>query len=147
VQTALAALLAKRDYAAGEARAKLIERGANPDDAAAVIADFTARGYLNDARFAEKYVSYAARRGQGPARIARELRERGVAAALITEALASGPDWRKLCDDLRRRRFGAAAPKVWADKAKQARFLQYRGFSSDHIKFHSGLDDDTPQDE
>lgn len=139
-------MLAKRDYALGEARAKLVERGASASDATAAVADFASRGYLNDARFAEKYVSYGARRGQGPSRIARELRERGVESQLITDALAAGPDWRELCDELRRRRFGAAAPRSWAEKAKQARFLQYRGFSSDHIKFHSGIADDS-QDE
>jgi SOS response regulatory protein OraA/RecX len=33
-------------------------------------------------------------------------------------------------------------PESWSDKARQARFLQYRGFSSDHIRFALGSDFD-----
>ena len=134
MQTALAALLAKRDYAVAEAQAKLVERGASTELAAATIADFKTRGYLNDSRFAEKYVIFGARRGHGPIRIARDLRERGVRQDDVAVALECGPDWRELCEDLRRRRFGAAAPVSWAEKGRQARFLQYRGFSSDHMR-------------
>lgn len=140
VQSALAGLLARRDYATAEARERLIERGAAPELAAASIADFTAKGYLNDARFAEKYVNYAAQKGLGPRRIVQELRERGLANELIESALLQGPDWRSLCENLRRRRFGAVPPRTWADKARQARFLQYRGFSSDHMRLPTDFD-------
>lgn len=141
MQTALAALLAKRDHAQGEALALLVERGAPADVAAAVIQEFAARGYLDDARFAERYVSYSAHRGQGPLRIARDLRERGVAAEQIDAALKNGPDWKALCEELRRRRFGAPKPGSWAEKGRQARFLQYRGFSSDHMRLAIDADE------
>jgi len=144
VQTALATLLARRDYAIAEAEAKLIERGAPPEVAAAVVADFAARGYLNDSRYAEKYLSYAARSGHGPVRIARDLRERGVSNEAIALAMDHGPDWRALCEDLRQRRFGPDAPASWAEKGRQARFLQYRGFSSDHMRLAVRPDPDEP---
>lgn len=132
--------MAKRDYATQEARALLIERGADPALAEAAVSGFAARGFLDDTRFAEKYVSYAARRGLGPLRIARELRDRGIGPELLAAALQAGHDWPALCEDLRRRRFGAAGPKSWAEKGRQARFLQYRGFSSDHMRLSPGLD-------
>ena len=144
MQTALATLLTRRDYAISEAEAKLIERGAPPAVAAAVVADFAARGYLNDGRYAEKYLSYAARSGHGPVRIARDLRERGVSQEAIAAALAQGPDWRALCEELRQRRFGPAAPASWAEKGRQARFLQYRGFSSDHMRLAMSPDPTEP---
>jgi regulatory protein len=134
VQTALATLLARRDYAIAEAEAWLIQRGAPSGLAAAAVADFVARGYLNDSRYAEKYLSYAARSGHGPVRIARELRERGISSEAIARAMGQGPDWRVLCEELRQRRFGPDAPASWAEKGRQARFLQYRGFSSDHMR-------------
>jgi regulatory protein len=31
------------------------------------------------------------------------------------------------------RRFGAEVPQDWPERARQSRFLQYRGFSNDHI--------------
>ena len=148
MQTALATLLTRRDYAISEAEAKLIERGAPPEVAAAVVADFAARGYLNDGRYAEKYLGYAARTGHGPVRIVRDLRERGVSNEAIALALDHGPDWRALCEELRQRRFGPAAPASWAEKGRQARFLQYRGFSSDHMRLavRPNPDDPDPTD-
>ena len=67
-----------------------------------------------------------------------------VAAALaeIAEALQAGPDFAALCRDVRRRRFGAELPAEWKERARQSRFLQYRGFSSDHIRSAFGPDFD-----
>ena len=36
--------------------------------------------------------------------------------------------------EVRRRKFGASAPRNLGERAKQARFLQYRGFSTDQIR-------------
>ena len=107
---------------------------------AAVIAELTAERILDDARFASQYVAYHAQRGQGPRRIAMDLGARGVAPALIEAALAAGPDWAALAREVRTRRFGLTPPESWAEKAKQGRFLQYRGFSSDHIRSALGPD-------
>ena len=43
-------------------------------------------------------------------------------------------DFVKLARDARIRKFGATIPKDRKERAKQARFLQYRGFSTDHIR-------------
>ena len=53
---------------------------------------------------------------------------------LAEAALADGPDWAALARQVRQGRFGARPPADWREKARQARFLQYRGFSSDHIR-------------
>jgi regulatory protein len=52
-----------------------------------VVADLTARGYLDDALFARHWVETRSARGYGRARLAAELRARGVAPALVHEAL------------------------------------------------------------
>jgi regulatory protein len=62
-----------------------------------------------------------------------ELKEAGLDDATIEQALASAPDFHAIARDLRIRRFGADAPPDWAERARQSRFLQYRGFSNDHI--------------
>jgi regulatory protein len=54
-----------------------------------VVADLTARGYLDDEAFAHHWVATRAERGYGPARLRAELRARGVAAPLIEAALAA----------------------------------------------------------
>src|SRR2546430_4325773 len=96
------------------------------------------RGVLDDRRFAENYVNWHAGRGQGPIRIAAQLRRCGLPEALVDAALAGGPDWQALARRARSARFGPQPPASWAEKARQARFLQYRGFSSDHIRAATG---------
>jgi regulatory protein len=140
---AAVALLARRDFSSGELKEKLLARGFEAEAAAATVEALTAAGALNDARFASNYVAYHAARGQGPVRIAADLRARGLAATLIDSALAEGPDWRARARALRERRFGRAPPASWRERARQGRFLQYRGFSSDHIRAALGADPDT----
>jgi regulatory protein len=138
---AAAALLARRDYPRRELESCLLEQGFEPESVAALLDELVAQRVVDDARYAERYVAYHAGRGHGPARIERELAALGLAAELIRAALAAGPDWRALAQVQRARRFGAAVPSTWAEKARQARFLQYRGFSPDHIRSALGADD------
>src|SRR5205823_7079697 len=126
-------LLARRDYATGELRARLQRKGFGADVVEATIGELIDEGALNDARYAENYVTYSASRGQGPLRIAAELKVLELPADLIEAALIAGPEWGALAGQVRSRKFGSEPPADWPEKARQARFLQYRGFSSDHI--------------
>jgi regulatory protein len=137
---AAVAFLARRDYACGELAGKLRERGFEPALVQTLVADFASRRLLDDARYAGHYVDYHRARGQGPMRIRRDLEAFGVAAALIDAALAAVADWAAVAREVRRRRFGPEAPADWAGKGRQARFLQYRGFSNDHIRSALGPD-------
>src|SRR4051812_36154326 len=142
VRASAIALLARRDFATGELRRKLTHQGYTKDVATEAVDELAAEGVLNDARYAEHYVSYHADRGEGPLRIEAELKEFGLASELIQAALDGGPDWKARARDVRIRRFGADVPETWTDKAKQARFLQYRGFSGDQIRAALGPDFD-----
>jgi regulatory protein len=141
-RTAAIAQLARRDFASGELRLKLESLGYDGAIVAGLIAQLTEERILNDARCAEHYVAYHAARGYGPLRIAADLRSLGLPDALIDSALGTGPDWRKLAQEVRARKFGVETPEEWAEKTRQARFLQYRGFSSDHIRAATGADFD-----
>lgn len=140
LRAAALTLLARRDWLTGELSAKLQAAGADGQATAAVIAELLEERLLDDARYAERYVASRAERGQGPLRIAADLGSLGAPRELIEAAIASGPDWRALAGAVRRRKFGAAPADSWAEKARQARFLQYRGFSSDHIRAATGAD-------
>jgi regulatory protein len=142
VRGAAVEMLARRDFASGELREKLSSQGYDADLAAETVAELAAGGIINDVRFAENFVSYHANRGQGPVRIAADLKALGLPDGTIDVALQAGPDWRALAREARIRKFGLAGPESWAEKAKQARFLQYRGFSSDHIRAAIGPDFD-----
>ncbi len=142
-RAAAVALLARRDLSSAELRERLGTRGFGPEATAAALAELAAEGALNDERYAHNYVAYHAGRGRGPIRIGTDLRARGLPQELIEAALESGPDWRAAAAAVRARRFGKAAPANWREKARQARFLQYRGFSADHIRAATGADPDT----
>jgi len=135
-------LLARRDYGSGELAGKLGQRGFAAPVIQPLIEALRARRLLDDERYAGHFVQYRATRGQGPARIRRELAQAGVAQTLIDAALASVSDWAEIACQVRRRRFGAKPPASWPEKGRQARFLQYRGFTNDHIRSALGPDFD-----
>jgi regulatory protein len=105
-----------------------------------VIGELVEERALNDSRYAANYVRSAAARGHGPVRICAQLKALELADELIEAALAEGPDWQVLAREVRGRKFGPDPPSEGLDRARQARFLQYRGFSSDHIR--SAIDAD-----
>ena len=143
VRAAAIGLLARRDFASGELRRKLASQGYHAEQVVEAVTELVEEGVLNDARYAENFVSYHAARGEGPLRIEAELKAIDVPESLIQPALAAGPDWKARAREVRSRRFGAEVPESWPEKAKQGRFLQYRGFSSDHIRAALGPDFDT----
>jgi regulatory protein len=142
-RAAAVALLARKDFTSGELLARLAQQGFAAAPAHEAVGELTREGIVNDARYAENYVAYHTGRGQGPVRLAADLRARGVAPELIEAALAHGPDWRAAARRARERRFGKPLPDSWRERARQGRFLQYRGFSSDHIRAATGADPDT----
>jgi regulatory protein len=127
------ALLGRREYASGELAAALTRKGYAREAVTEVVAALLDERLLDDTRYAEALVRQLVTRGQGPSRIRQELQQAGIAAALIESAIASGPDWCALAREVRARKFGAVPPTVWSERARQMRFLQYRGFSNDHI--------------
>jgi regulatory protein len=134
VRAAAVKLLAGRDFASSELVEKLESKGYDPQVVAAAVADLIDGKILDDARYAEHFVAYHANRGHGPVRIAADLKSAYLPQGIIDTALASGPNWPSLAREARIRKFGLHSPATWAEKARQARFLQYRGFSSDDIR-------------
>ena len=93
------------------------------------------QGLQSDDRFAGAFVQSRINQGKGPVRIRLDLSQRGVSDAVIEMALeASAADWHGLAREVRERKFGPGEPADFKAKAKQMRFLQYRGFEQDHIQ-------------
>jgi regulatory protein len=137
-------LLSRRDFCSRELAEKLKAQGYEPETVQGVVDELCERGYVNDERYVQQYVALHAERGRGPQRIQRELSQLGLDPALIESAVAGGEDWAQRARELRIRRFGLQLPVDWLSKAKQARFLQYRGFSNDHIR--AALDSEVSDD-
>jgi regulatory protein len=64
-----------------------------------------------------------------------ELREKGIDSDLVEELLqASAVDWLTCIARVREKKYGPARPANFRAQARQARFLEYRGFSSEQIR-------------
>ena len=113
---------------------KLIRRGFDAADVQLALDVLQAEGLLSDARYAEAYVAARSARGFGPIRIVEELRRRGVSAD-AREAACPRDDrhWGALATAAREKRFGAAPPRDFTERARQTRFLVQRGFARAHI--------------
>jgi regulatory protein len=121
-------LLAYRDRASEELRARLVQDGYAPAVAADVVADLLRVGLLDDTRFAASTVRVLATvRGYGRTRVLRELQARGVDPSISAAALAHGlSDDDEVASALRLARVFAARPG--ADVGRLAARLTRKGF-------------------
>lgn len=134
VRRAAMDLLARREHGRVELERKLRKRGAPDELLAAALDRLSDEGLLSEARYLEAYIRSRSTGGHGPARIREELLQRGLAKTAVNEALAqSGIDWPGLLQELWQRRFSGVRPSDPKERAKQARFLAYRGFSLEMI--------------
>ncbi|HLS79827.1 MAG TPA: regulatory protein RecX [Steroidobacter sp.] len=148
LETAAVRLLARREYSSEELRRKLLARGGDPDKVQTVLDKLSATRMLSDQRYAASFVHHHTSRGQGPVRIRAELRQQGVNETLIEKQVdEAGADWATLAAQVRRRRFGDALPRDARERAKQARFLQYRGFTAEQIRAALKMDVDADFEE
>ena len=127
--------LARREHSCTELESKLIDKGCEADLARQVTARLAAERLVSDARFAESLVRARRNRGYGPVRIQKELAQKGIGKAAIDAVLdARAREWTQDIERVRRKRFGAGLPRSYAERARQAKFLQYRGFTFDQIQ-------------
>lgn len=136
-------MLARREHSEFELTRKLQQRDFPADVIDKVIAALIADRLLSNERYAESYVRMRSARGYGPVRIRLEMQERGVEEVLIETYLDDADiDWSGLAREVRVRKFGEEPPAAFEQRARQMRFLQYRGFS--HAQMNAalkGLDD------
>jgi len=124
-------LLARREHTRAELARKLSPHGTS-EEIATVLNELARTGLQSDARFAESYVRSQAAR-LGAARLRQTLRTKGVATELIESGLIDLPDEMERAREVWGKKF-TAPPIDTREWAKQARFLQGRGFSSEVIR-------------
>jgi regulatory protein len=124
-------LLARREHTRAELARKLGGLGTR-EEIDAVLADLEQNGLLSDARAAAAYVRGHAGR-LGAARLRQTLRTKGVAGELIEEQVAELPDELTRAREVWAKKFGTV-PADAREWARQARFLQSRGFATDVIR-------------
>jgi regulatory protein len=134
--------LARHDRSAAELTAKLQEKGYDREICAQVVADLVREHLVDDRRYVEQVLTYRAARGQGPNKIRYELEKKGLDKALVADSITAFGDWNAAALRAREKKFGASLPTLYADKARQSRFLAYRGFTGAQIRLVLGFDEE-----
>lgn len=126
-------LLERRDYGSEELCAKLVEKGAEPDEARAAVRYMVRVGFIDDERYAATVVRHYAAKGYGVGRVREELRRRKLDRELWDAALAELPEPDETVDALLRAKLrGKAADRDTIRKAGAA--LVRRGFTWEAVK-------------
>tara|TARA_R110001606_G_scaffold234823_1_gene382614 strand:- start:270 stop:1361 length:1092 start_codon:yes stop_codon:yes gene_type:complete len=145
--------LSRREYGKAELKQKLIDKEQDPEKIDALLDEFEEKGYQSDYRTTLMLIRENIRKGRGRGRIKQEFYRKKIAMPgnideLIDMAntesdefsefvdndadnLVDGVDWLKLAVIARTKKYGNEIPVEQKEKAKQLRFLQYRGFNTD----------------
>jgi regulatory protein len=122
-------LLARREHSRDELARKLSPYAESPEILEGVLRDLESRKQLSNERFAEIRAHWLARK-YGAAKIRQDLKAKGVENELVERISAEGELERAQAILARKYRVPAATRE---ERARRARFLQGRGFSSDVI--------------
>lgn len=145
--------LSRREYGRAELKQKLLDKEQDPEQIEALLDEFRDKGYQSDYRTTLMLIRENIRKGRGRGRIKQAFYQKKMPmpsnvdelidmAQAESEAfsefvdddedsLVEGVDWLKLAVTARTKKYGDALPTDQKQKARQLRFLQYRGFKSE----------------
>ena len=125
-------LLARREHSRKELHQKLTSRHFEDAVIEETLLALAQERLQSDERFVEVFVKSKVEKGLGPLRIRQALSEHNIPDELISDYLVD-QQWVSLAVGVRQKRFGFQIPSDYNARAKQMRFLQYRGFSHEQI--------------
>lgn len=126
-------LLTARDYSRHELSQKLLKRGFTQEDVQTALSDLESAGLLNDANYINNYIQQLYNKGYGPQRIALALKQKGLMQDIEQINAVTDNAWHENLKKTWQKRFKGVYPTTLKERAKQFRFLQYRGFTQDQI--------------
>lgn len=126
------AVLTRKEFSKAELIEKLATYAANREEVINLVNELSEQNYQSDQRVADIVLSSQKRKGKGPQRIKLALKNKKINSELIQEELKE-IDWVEQAYQLKIKKFGTTVEKDPKLKAKQIRFLQYRGFDMDAI--------------
>ncbi len=129
-------MLAGREYLRSQLATKLEKKFDNSPLIPDVLDQLAAENLQSDHRFVEAFIRSRISRGQGYTRIRLDLKSRGADNNLIDQLLVDADiDWYELARNTAILKFGNNEKVDAKEKAKRMRFLQYRGFNFEQIKY------------
>jgi regulatory protein len=132
--------LARRAHARGDLRRRLVRKQHPPAAVDAALERLTARGLLDDGRFAEQYAALRATRGKGPARLLRDLVAQGVERRTAEDAVGRALEDEGIDPQLEARAVAAKRARqldglpVPVRKRRLLAFLLRRGYGGPELK-------------
>lgn len=133
--------LSRREHSRYELQQKLLAKGCEPQAINALLVEFAEKDYQSDERCAYMIIRESVRKNRGRAHIREALKRARLdlpysldelieqaGVSVLDESEAEAVDWLKLAVEARTKKYGGDIPSTPKDKAKQLRFLQYRGF-------------------
>ena len=126
--------LARREHSRSELLRKLA-RFDKLDQSEALLTELVEMGHQSDQRFAEQISRARVSAGKGPMMLLQELSRNKIDAIIIEELMATLIDqWHGLAETVRVKKFGTKLPSDYKEWARQSRFLQQRGFTTEQIR-------------
>ena len=121
--------LVRREHSRAELARKLAAHAASREDLEALLDSLVAKKQLSDERYAEERARALSRK-YGAAKIRHDLKAKGISDGIV-DAVSSAGELERARAILERKYRVPAATRE--ERAKRARFLQGRGFSSDVV--------------
>ncbi|WP_026375570.1 regulatory protein RecX [Aestuariibacter salexigens] len=132
----LSRLQSKREHSRHELLNKLLARGLDASRCLKKVEEYSQSGWQCDERFAESLLRNRLRKGQGELRIRAELKEHQISDEIVSRVVSEQQvDWFELAKQTLHKKFGEKPAENWLEKQKRHRFLQYRGFNYEHIRY------------
>ena len=126
------AVLTRKEYSKVELIEKLALYAMDRAEVLGLVEELATQHYQSDQRVAEMLLASQQRKGKGPNRIKLALKSKKIDSHLIQDEMKE-IDWNEQAYQLKVKKFGTAIEKDAKLKAKQIRFLMYRGFEMDAI--------------
>lgn len=126
------AVLTRKEYSKKDLIEKLALYAEDRNEVLTLVDELSRENYQSDQRVAEMVVRSQIRKGKGPNRIKLALRAKSIDKELAQHDMDE-VDWYEEAYQLKVKKYGTEVSKDPKIKAKQIRFLQYRGFEMDAI--------------
>ncbi len=129
-------LLSRQEYSRKQLERKLEQKGAEPKFSSQLLDWCESHDFISESRFCESLIRQEINKGHGVQRIKAKGYEKGISAQRIDSTLSTMDiDWFELARSVFVKKYGDQSASDYPTKAKQMRYLAYRGFSPDQIHY------------
>jgi regulatory protein len=127
-------LLSRREHSRVELEAKLAKKEFTDEQIASAFEQLLEHELQSDQRYLEDFVRSRLLKGNGPLKIAHELRSRGIDSGTLQDYLNNQQiDWFEVASATYEKKYRSNDEIDARERAKRIRFMQSKGFPSDII--------------